>query len=389
MRLAIALLAVTFAGLAVAWSPARWAVSVPQIGILAITIAYSILLIRHRLPLPHRAVLPVLGIVGIGVVQLALGATLYAWQTSEATLYWLTNLAAFAAASSLAQLPKTGQFLRKWLFLLGIGLAFLSVIQSFTSDGRAFWLFETGYNDFVFGPFVYKNQYAAFLELLLPVAWTGALLAEQRRWTYLLLTAALFACSVASSSRAGLITACAELIVLIPLLALRGTLGRDRVIKTFGVLFILVAGLTAVVGPETVWARLQERDPYSTRRDMTAASVAMFRERPLAGAGLGVWPTLYPKYATEDDGLFANQAHNDWAQIAVEGGVPGLACFFALFLWALWRGGRGTWAIGLAAVLLHALVDYPLQRQALGVFFFLFAGAATASGKHDRDVFPL
>jgi len=387
MTLAAALLAVAFAGLACAWSPARWAASVPQIGILALAAVYAILLIRRRLPLPHPAVLPVLGIAGIGAIQLVLGASLYPWQTSEATLYWLTNLAAFAAASSLAQDPKTGRFLLKWLFLLGIGLAFLSVVQNFTSDGRAFWLFDTGFPDSVFGPFVYKNQYAAFLELLLPVAWAGALLADQRRWTYLLVTAALLACSVASSSRAGLLIACAEVVIVIAILVVR--VGGRRLIQTFGILFVLVAGFAAVVGPETIWARLQDRDPYSTRRDMTAASVAMFRDRPLAGFGLGVWPTVYPKYATEDDGLFANQAHNDWAQIAVEGGVPGLACFLAFFFWALWRGGRGAWAIGVAAVLLHALVDYPIQRQALGVFFFLFAGAATGRGPRDPVVFLL
>jgi len=69
-----------------------------------------------------------------------------------------------------------------------------------------------------------------------------------------------------------------------------------------------------------------------------------------------------------------NQAHNDWAQMAVEGGIPALVCFAAFFGWSVWAGWRSVWGLGLASVLLHGLVDYPIQRQALGACFFLLAG---------------
>lgn len=60
------------------------------------------------------------------------------------------------------------------------------------------------------------------------------------------------------------------------------------------------------------------------------------------GFGLGNWPRAYPRYAVFDDGNYVNQAHNDWAQWAVEGGVeyplrqrPGLGAWFFVLLGVL------------------------------------------------------
>jgi O-antigen ligase len=55
----------------------------------------------------------------------------------------------------------------------------------------------------------------------------------------------------------------------------------------------------------------------------------MAREKPWTGFGLGIWPTVYPANALYDDGTFVNEAHNDWLQWAVEGGVPLVAAMLA------------------------------------------------------------
>jgi hypothetical protein len=66
---------------------------------------------------------------------------------------------------------------------------------------------------------------------------------------------------------------------------------------------------------------------------------------------------VFPYYARYDDGLFANQAHSDWAQAADEAGLPGLAAF-ALFFFLILRQRK----IGLIFVFLHAFVDYPFHN---------------------------
>ena len=110
----------------------------------------------------------------------------------------------------------------------------------------------------------------------------------------------------------------------------------------------------------------------------------MIRDRPVMGFGLGTWSTAYPAYALRDNGLLANQAHNDWAQWAVEGGLP----LLALMLWVAARSARlalrALWGIGVVAVFVHSLVDYPLQRPALAGLFFVFLAVMESARETEK-----
>ena len=75
---------------------------------------------------------------------------------------------------------------------------------NFTSAGNVFWLFPSGYHDFVLGPFVYRTYFAVFIELILPLALTGALLDRRRPLLYALFAGVLYASIVAAASRAAL-----------------------------------------------------------------------------------------------------------------------------------------------------------------------------------------
>jgi O-antigen ligase len=153
-----------------------------------------------------------------------------------------------------------------------------------------------------------------------------------------------------------------------------------------------VAILTGVVGWEPLWKRLQEPHPYSLRKDLVLSSIAMVRDRPLTGFGLGTWPEAYPGYARFDDGTYVNQAHNDWIQWASEGGLLFLAAMLAIAAWSVGPALRSLWGVGILSVWLHALIDYPMQqRPALAAFFFTLLGtlaATTASARDDVQTTP-
>jgi O-antigen ligase len=124
---------------------------------------------------------------------------------------------------------------------------------------------------------------------------------------------------------------------------------------------------------------LQEPNPYSVRADLLRSSVSMARDRPLTGFGLGAWSSAYPGYARFDDGSFVNQAHNDWAQWAAEGGLPFLALMLGVVALLVRPALHSLWGLGLMAVFVHAGIDYPFeQRPALAAYFFALAGALTA-----------
>ncbi|HLW75650.1 MAG TPA: O-antigen ligase family protein, partial [Bryobacteraceae bacterium] len=115
---------------------------------------------------------------------------------------------------------------------------------------------------------------------------------------------------------------------------------------------------------------------YAVRSELVRSSMEMIRDRPLMGFGLGTWAAAYPQYAHFDDGNFVNQAHNDWAQWAVEGGLPLLALMLAVVALRARAAVRSLWGIGMLAVFVHCLVDYPMQqRPALAAFFFAMLGA--------------
>jgi O-antigen ligase len=101
----------------------------------------------------------------------------------------------------------------------------------------------------------------------------------------------------------------------------------------------------------------------------------MIQDRPVTGFGLGAWSGAYPGYALYDDGLFVNQAHNDWAQWAAEGGIPFLLMMIAIFGLSVRPALRRVWGVGVLFVFIHCLVDYPFQqRPALAAFFFALLG---------------
>jgi O-antigen ligase len=275
----------------------------------------------------------------------------------------------------------------KAVLYFAAALSVVSTLQMFTSGGRVFWLFPSGYTDFVLGPFVYRNQYAAFIELTLPIAVLFALFTRRHRFRYAVFAAVMFASVVTCASRAGIILAGLEL-VAIPVLAFRMRLMSGAQAR---VAIATVAGFTAaavlLLNSGMVWQRFFREDPYFLRREVLISAVRMFWDRPAMGFGLGTWVVAYPAYAIFDPGVVINQAHNDWMQWAVEGGVLFVTLMLA-FAALLFRPAlRSLWGIGLFSVFLHALVDYPFQqRPALAAFIFAVAGAvaATATAEHGR-----
>jgi O-antigen ligase len=373
--LASALLFAVLAGLAVMWMPQRGAVAVSQIAVFTLGIAWigSNFGKKGAFFVDFGAFCP-LGMLFLGALQLHFGWTVSRSATAEAMLYWGTNLCAFLVASSLSRDSSIRDFFWKWILILGVAVSVFSLIHNFTSGGLMYWVFQAPYKEDLWGPFLSRNQYAAFIELLLPLAWYRALTSEDGRWAYLTVTAALIACVVACASRAGLAVAAAELLCVAGL----ARMPLKRLAVAVMPLVLLGSLFAAVVGPERVWVRFQS-DGFGDRGELNQVSIAMWRDRPLTGFGLGAWATVYPHYALSDDGLFVNQAHNDWAQAAVEGGAPAFLCLLALFLWSARAGWRAPWGFGLSFVLLHALVDYPIQRQALGAVFFVVAGVLSKS----------
>ncbi|MGC9951916.1 MAG: O-antigen ligase family protein [Bryobacteraceae bacterium] len=363
------------------WIEGRWAWGLAQLAVFAGIAVWAAGQLRR--PSAVRGswwLAPLCAAPLWGLLQLATYRTVYRWATWNATLTWATWLALFFLALQMFEQPAARRWFLRFAVYFGFGLSVLSTVQMFTSDGKIFWLFPSGYKDFVLGPFVYRNQYAAFLETILPIALWEALRGRRLAFANCAMAAAMLASVVAGASRAGSMLMCAEVAAVLLLAWWRGMTHAGAVARGFAAFGAIAVLLIGVAGWQTLRQRLSEPDALAVRHELVVSSLAMLHDRPGMGFGLGNWPRAYPRYALFDDGSFVNQAHNDWAQWAVEGGVP----FFAMLLWlaamALPAAWRSVWGIGLVSVWVHCLVDYPLQqRPGIGAWFFVLLGVLAAS----------
>lgn len=361
----ILLAALFFFAILTLWVPALWPVAVFEIGICALA-SVAVLRARRDPPPFSWPLVPLSFGVLWGLLQLLTGRTVYAFDTGNAIVQWTVFLGVFFLGLSMFRSAAVGHWFRSAMLWFGFLVSVLATLQTFTSGGRVFWLFPTGHNDFVMGPILYHNHYAAFIEAVLPIALYEALRRERTSLLYSCMAAAMYASVIASASRAGSILATAEIIAVPLLLWWRGRADGAAVGFSFVRIAVLLAVFTTIVGPETVWTRFWAPDPYAGRRELAVSSLQMVTAHPWFGTGLGTWPTAYPHYAIVDFGAVANQAHSDWLQWAAEGGAPFALSLAALFFWSVRPAVRSVWGLGVVSVFLHATVDYPFSRPALG-----------------------
>lgn len=152
------------------------------------------------------------------------------------------------------------------------------------------------------------------------------------------------------------------LVALVPLLQI----GSDRLVERYQ---RTVDDFVAAGQRATVWGD----------------SLRLALDHPWVGSGFGTFGAVYPLYRSAEVRLLYRYAHNDLLQFAAEGGAVGLV-FLGLFLAPLGAtitrslaGARGLCALGiaagLAAFLLHSLVDFNMHIGANAATAAVLAGS--------------
>ena len=375
---AATLAAVLFASILTIWVTERWSVSLLEAGLLALAAAWSGLIVFK---LDHAsfsfALVPLAGAVSIGIVQLTTGHSVNRWATWNAVLLWMTYLAAVFLGLQVRSPGRLPIKFRRALLYFAFGLSVLSVLELFTSPGKVYWLFDSGYKDEVLGPFVNRDQYAAFIELVFPIALFEALTDRRKMLLNTAIAGTMFASVIAGASRAGAALLGLEAFAVLLLAMVRGLAVR-KLRSAFISLLLFTLLFGSVVGWKKVWQRFQDPKPYKYRKEMLISTLAMVRAKPWTGFGLGTFEDVYRGYALFDDGTTVNHAHNDWAEWAAEGGLPFATLMVVLVLWSVPRAARSIWGLGIISVFLHSLVDFHLQKPAIAAWMFVLLGAVSA-----------
>ncbi len=126
---------------------------------------------------------------------------------------------------------------------------------------------------------------------------------------------------------------------------------------------------------------------YATRATSFGNSLRAAADAFPVGSGSGSFNSVYPAYENPEivDRTYVNHVHNDYIELALETGLPGMILMMAVLLWwigraiAIWRAptidyfARAS-TIASAAILSHSIVDFPLRTSAIaGVFAMCLA----------------
>jgi O-antigen ligase len=366
------------------WIPAYWPVALFEISVLliaGITISFA------RAP-ENGTAYPLFALSFIvlwGCCQLITGWTVSRFATERATLQWMTWAAVYYVGISLLKQERLAKRLRVGIVWFGFIFAVEAILQAYLSPGKVFGLFPSGYHDFVMGTIVYHTHFAVFIETILPIALSLALSEARNSYTFLGVSAVLLTALVVSASRGGLIIACVEVLAVVVLTHLQ----KPKAGRRIGVLALTLMGvtvvLTLIVGFETVSERFYSEALTLGRLQFAISTLHMIAARPWTGWGLECWPAVYPAFATFDPGAIVNQAHSDWLQWTAEGGLPVGLAMLSLGLWGLRPTIRSIWGIGVIAVLVHAVFDYPFSRPAVGAWPILILSMAAATTQQRQD----
>jgi O-antigen ligase len=353
-----------FGAILTLWVNAVWPVTAFQVGIFALT---TVTVLQHwrKVQLLAFPTLPCVVAVCLGAWQWVAHRTLDGYETRIAIVHWMTFAAVCVLCTSIFQNAVTVRWLRTTMVLFAFLVAIVAILQTFTAEGKVFWLWPSELTPQPLGPILSRNHYAAFAEAVLPIALYQCLRGKPWARFHALAAATLFASVIVSASRAGAALAVAE-IIAVPLLMRSRRLVGPRAWPSLGAVLGLVLVFGTIVGWQTIWDRFLLLDPAHGRWEFVTSTLRMIGDHPWFGVGLGTWTLAYPRYATVDLGTFVNQAHCDWLQWTAEGGIPFGLLLLAFFLWGIRQGFRSIWGLGVAAVFLHAFVDYPFSRPALG-----------------------
>jgi O-antigen ligase len=284
-----------------------------------------------------------------------------------------------------------------FLMSLGFFVSVFGILQHLTFNGKLYWFRVMRYGGYPFGPYVNRNHFAGFAEILIPVALVPLVLGKVRRERLFLV--ALFAvvpivALLLSASRGGIVSFAVQMVILFSLLLVRRL--QSKYMLVGGVLVLCAILAVSWIGVQQVLERFSNYQKLDVsmgkRASMRHDTWRIFLDHPALGTGLGTLQMVFPPYESAYDAKIVNHTHNDYLEALAETGIPGALCclwFLAVLLIESVKGLKdlgGSFGaalnlsglVGCCGLLVHSLVDFNLHIPANALLFFVSAHLATA-----------
>ena len=382
---------------------------------LLLVVAAGLLLVLAQLvPLPPAiwASLPGRDIVGEGFRLLGMPLP---WLPISQAPYdtmttALTLLPPLALVVGMLRLP---HWRASWMFAAIVLAAAISIVLGVlqVSSGSDHWYFYRWTNlGVAVGTFANGNHFATLLLAAVPAIATLAIplrgnkQKQGRQWvsvTLAIAAASLLVVGLVINGSMAMFVIGPAVAAATAMMVARLSPRRRRQGLALAVGLLAAAGAVLVVAGRSMpgWGLGAS---IETRQEYWRVSLDAMRDQWLTGSGFGAFVQTYRRYEDPDiaDRWYANHAHNDYLELALEGGLPAILLVAVFLLWWLGRARR-AWgtesatveqraaAVASAAILVHSLFDFPLRTAGISALFAvclaLLAGATGAASRRAGD----
>ena len=386
-------------GLAIiAWAaaaPADAPVTRPVRQILWLLVAGLALILFQLIPLP-ASLWPHLGgrhaiaegyrLLGLAIPARPLSLTPYAGLS--------TLLAIIPAVATFCAIVRLNAYRPAWLIVALLAGAFggilVGTLQVSSADPRtsSWYFYPQSSFGYATGFFANTNNMAILLLVCLP--FISALLVAARGVALQRYSAVAASCAAAAivilvgialnGSLAGYLLSVPVLVA--SALMLVTVKGATRRLIAVGAGVLLLAAVAFMVTSPAGERMFGTSVSVQSRAVIMSTAARATKDFMPFGSGLGSFRSVYQLYEDHDriTRVHANHAHNDYLQLALELGVPGVILIGAFLTWwafAAWRAWRysdsGPFAraasIASAVLLAHSFVEFPLRTAALSACF--------------------
>lgn len=394
---------------------------------------------RRRLLLNADVLLiPLLGLIAIGIVQLIpifspelpaglvpdISRSAISMDPSATRMFLGRLIVLFVFFAAALTFVNQRSRVQKVVYLvIGFGslMAIFAILQRLSSP-EAIYGMRVPTQAIPFGPFVNQHHFAAFMEMTGGVTF-GFLFAggSKRENRILLILAAVVmgTAAVMTSSRGGLLSLGGALLFAVAAsnfnkpadASVRSSVSKRRQTMVTGAvvaaIVLLVLGMVLFLRADSSLIRGVGlgggEDVSSGRFHFWSVAIRVFADHPILGAGLDAFGAAFTRYDSWNGVFRVEQAHNDYLQTLADAGVIGFACI-AAFIYFLFRKGiaqataatdsfQRSAVIGALAgcfgIVIHSFFDFPLRTPSNAFFFLLLTAVAVvriAPKRHHRTL---
>ena len=295
---------------------------------------------------------------------------------------------------------------------LTVVIAFIAILQRYTSPDQIYWFREGPVKARIMGPWINRSQFAGFIAMIFPIMLGYFLYFKpsinekhsMREKIVILFSSpgsnaqlllgfglliSLFSVFL-SLSRGGIINVAAITLLFYFLLT------RKRGRRLWPILLIFCGGIFLFYlnfGMEQIVQRID--DSFTAEGNLKFDRIATWTDTFaiiktfwLTGSGFGTFVDVFPLYKTIPNNFIYDHAHNDYLELLSNGGVIGflLAGWFVVSIlfsgWSVLKKRRDQFAIllgigamaGIFSMLLYGITDFNMHNGADGLYFFFLCG---------------